>query len=87
MYFIYEPRIVQKIVSGVFNMATTCKKSNAKLNLLKDIDEMLMEGWADDLSIGEVLDRLPISLRNAFLNLRFTAPTKTDDGLNISFKI
>lgn len=62
-------------------------KKSSKVALIKEIDELMMEGWADDLDIGTVLDSMPADLRNAFLNLKFDTPIQTEDGYQITFRI
>jgi len=62
-------------------------KKNSKASLLKEVDELMMEGWANDLSIGMVLDSMPADLRNAFLNLKFDTPVQTEDGYSITFRL
>jgi hypothetical protein len=62
-------------------MSTTTKnRKKQQLDLLREADDIIMEGWSSDLTIGETLDSMPASLRNAFLNLKFDAPTLDQDG-------
>lgn len=65
----------------------TATKKISKIGLLKEIDELMMEGWADNQSIGTILDSMPASLRNAFLNLKFDTPVQTEDGYTITFRL
>ncbi len=62
-------------------------KKSSKLAQLKEVDELMMEGWADNQDIGTVLDSMPVDLRNAFLNLKFNTPIQTEDGYQITFRI
>jgi len=62
-------------------------KKISKIGLLKEIDELMMEGWADNQDIGTVLDSMPADLRNAFLNLKFDTPVQTEDGYSITFRL
>lgn len=63
-------------------MSTTFK--NKKKNdflLLNELDELIMEGWASDMPIGEILDSAPASLRNVFENLQLAStPVNNGDG-------
>jgi hypothetical protein len=62
-------------------------KKISKTNLIKEIDELMMEGWADNQDIGTILDSMPADLRNAFLNLKFDTPVQTEDGYSITFRL
>jgi hypothetical protein len=47
-----------------------------------------MEGWSEDLTLGETLDSMPAELRNAFLRLKFNTPVIDGDGnYTIQFRI
>jgi len=62
-------------------------KKFSKNALIQEIDELIMEGWADDLDIGTILDSMPADLRNAFLNLKFDTPVKSESGYTINFRL
>ena len=62
-------------------------KKISNTSLIKEIDELMMEGWADNLDIGTILDSMPADLRNAFLNLKFDTPVQTEDGYSINFRL
>lgn len=61
---------------------SVCKKSNKQSNvrLLEEIDDVIMEGWAYDFTLGETIDSMPAYLKEAFLRLNLTTPVKGDDG-------
>ena len=63
------------------------KTKTSKVDLLQEVDELMMEGWADGQDLGTVLDSMPASLRNAFLGLKFDTPIQNEDGLTITFRI
>jgi hypothetical protein len=48
--------------------------------LLEEIDDVIMEGWAYDFTLGETIDSMPNYLREAFLRLNLSTPVKGDDG-------
>lgn len=63
-------------------------RKTSQLRLLNEVDDLIMEGWSSDLSIGETLDSMPADLRNFFLNLRFDTPVQDEGGnYTIRFKI
>jgi len=61
---------------------SVCKKNNKQNNicLLEEIDDVIMEGWAYDFTLGETIDSMPQNLREAFLRLNLTTPVKGEDG-------
>lgn len=69
-------------------MATSVKtKKNVKLDLLNELDELIMEGWSEDMDLGTLLDSMPGTLRDFFLSLKFETPVRDGRGFQISFKI
>jgi hypothetical protein len=60
----------------------------SQLRLINEVDDLIMEGWSEDLSLGETLDSMPAELRNAFLRLKFNTPVIDGDGnYTIQFRI
>jgi hypothetical protein len=58
-----------------------CKKNNKNnLRLLEEIDDVMMESWAQGFDLGQAIDTMPNYLREAFLKFSFGTPVKTDDG-------
>lgn len=69
-------------------MATNVQtKKNVKIQLLRELDELIMEGWSEDMDLGTLLDSMPGNLRDFFLSLRFDTPSLDGDSFNINFKI
>jgi hypothetical protein len=64
-------------------MSTSVAKNSkfkTDLSLLNEVDDLIMEGWSEDMTIGDTLDSMPANLRDFFLNLSFDTPIKTQDG-------
>ena len=53
--------------------------------LLEDLDEHIMNGWASDVTVGELINSLPDMLKEFFLNMKFTSPIEQDTGFDLSF--
>lgn len=73
-------------------MATTTTKNKwlkSKKNneLLKKFDAAMMQGWADDLSLGEILNSLTKESRDFVLSLKVNTPIITDSGVEISLRL
>lgn len=69
-------------------MATNVQtKKNVKMQLLRELDELIMEGWSEDMDLGTLLDSMPGDLREFFLSLKFDTPSFDGDGFGINFKI
>jgi len=59
---------------------------NAKTRqMLEDLDEHIMNGWASDVTLGQLLESLPDDLKKFFLNMKFSSPMETDFGFELSF--
>ena len=72
-------------------MSTITKKTknSTNISLLNEVDYLIMEGWSEEMTIGDVLDSMPATLRDFFLNLRFNTPSidKQDGNYTVTFKI
>lgn len=71
-------------------MAISVKnRKQIDLALLEELDELIMEGWSSDLTIGDVLDSAPGAIRGLFDRLKI-ASTPVNDGsgtYTVTFKI
>jgi hypothetical protein len=63
-------------VMGVCNKNT--KKANIKL--FAEVDDVMMEAWAQGLNLGQAIDTMPQYLREVFLGMSFGTPVKSEDG-------
>ena len=68
-------------------MTTVQSKKNVKSSLLKEVDELMMEGWSEDMDLGTLLDSMPSYLRDFILSMKFDTPIINQDGFQITFKI
>ena len=72
-------------------MSTITKKTknSTNISLLNEVDDLIMEGWSEEMTIGDVLDSMPATLRDFFLNLQFNSPSidKQDGTYTITFRI
>ena len=67
-------------------MSAVVTNKNAKVTLLKELDDLIMEGWSEDMDLGTLLDSMPGDLRNFMLNMQFTNIIPNDDGFTITLK-
>ena len=67
-------------------MSAVVTNKNAKVTLLKEPDDLIMEGWSEDMDLGTLLDSMPGDLRNFMLNMQFTNIIPNDDGFTITLK-
>jgi hypothetical protein len=67
-------------------MSAVVTNKNAKVALLKELDDLIMEGWSEDMDLGTLLDSMPGDLRNFMLNMQFTNIIPNDDGFTITLK-
>ena len=56
------------------------KKNN---ELLKKFDSIMMEAWANDLTLGEALRGLNKETKDFILSLKVNTPIITDSGLEL----
>lgn len=73
-------------------MATTTTKnkwlkSRKNNDLLKKFDTALMEGWATDMTLGEVLNSLTKETKDFVLSLRVNTPIITDSAVEINLRL
>lgn len=69
------------------NLKNRWLKSKKNINLLEDLDEHIMNGWASDVTLGQLINSLPDELRDVFLNMKFSSPIETDSGFDLSLTI
>ena len=55
--------------------------------MLEDLDEHIMNGWASDATLGDLLNSLPDDLKDFFLKMKFSSPLESDTGFDLSFNI
>jgi hypothetical protein len=67
-------------------MSAVVTNKNAKVALLKELDDLIMEGWSEDMDLGTLLDSMPGDLRNFMLNMQFTNIIPNEDGFTITLK-
>jgi hypothetical protein len=67
------------------NLKNPWLNSAKSRQLLEDLDEHIMNGWASDATLGELINSLPNELRDFFLNMKFSSPLETDKGFDLSF--
>lgn len=69
------------------NLKNRWLKSKKNINLLEDLDEHIMNGWASDVTLGQLISSLPDELRDVFLNMKFSSPYETEKGFDLSLTI
>jgi hypothetical protein len=69
--------------------ATTNKWINARKNadILAKLDEALMNGWANDASLADVIRHLPKDVRDFVLQLKFNTPIIDDSKIELTLNI
>lgn len=71
-------------------MATTTNKwikARKNADILAKLDEALMNGWANDASLGDVIRQLPKDVRDFVLQLKFNTPIIDDSKIEITLNI
>ena len=56
-------------------------------SLAQKLDALMMEAWANDVSLGDFIKSLPKDLEDFFLSMNFEAPLTNDEGIDISLRI
>jgi hypothetical protein len=55
--------------------------------VLREVDDMLMEGWVNEMTLGEVLDSLPQELRDFILNMQYNIPDISENTIQLSLDL
>lgn len=69
------------------NLNNPWLNSSKLKQMLEDLDEHIMNGWASDATFGDLLNSLPDELKAFLLKMKFSSPLESDDGFDLSFKI
>lgn len=69
------------------NLKNCWLKQTKNQQMLEDLDEHLMNGWASEVTIGQLLESLPDELKSFFLNMKFSSPNDTKAGFDLSLFI
>lgn len=57
------------------------------INSIDDIDQQLMEAWASDVSLGDLLNNMPSDLKKDLFKYIVGIPIRTHNGFQINIHI
>jgi hypothetical protein len=69
------------------NLKNTWLNNDKPQQMLENLDEHLMNGWASEVTLGQLINSLPNELRDFFLDMKFKAPIENSDGFEITFTV